>query len=76
MTFYCLGRYMTGRGPSTILKSAGTVNSEASGSPRTTFLSWKVCSPIRGSLRLLFHSLGAEVLRGHLRVLIPIKISL
>src|ERR1700730_7142534 len=41
-------------GPSTILKSAGTVNKEPSGSDRVIFVSWKVCSPIRGSLLLLY----------------------
>src|SRR6202790_3256019 len=45
---------MIGCGPFTILKSAGIVNSEGSGWPRTIFVSAKICSPMRGSLRLLY----------------------
>jgi len=50
---YCFVRYMMGAGSSTILKSAGTVNNDGFGSARTMFVRRNVCSPIRGSLRLL-----------------------
>lgn len=50
---YCFVRYTMGAGSSTILKSAGTVNNERFGSARMMFVRRNVCSPIRGSLRLL-----------------------
>src|SRR5262245_32649706 len=50
---YCFVRYMMGAGSSTILKSVGTVNNDGFGSARTMFVRRNVCSPIRGSLRLL-----------------------
>src|SRR6266436_1975153 len=39
--------------PSIILKSEGTANNEESGSARTMLVNRNVCSPIRGSFRLL-----------------------
>src|ERR1700688_38977 len=39
--------------PWIILKSEGTANREGSGSARTMFVNRNVCSPIRGSFRLL-----------------------
>jgi hypothetical protein len=47
-------RYITFWRLSMILRSGGTVKSEASGSARTMFVSLNVCSPIRESLRLLY----------------------
>jgi len=50
---YCFVLYRMGAGSSTILKSAGTVNKDEFGSARTMFVRRNVCSPMRGSLRLL-----------------------